>query len=459
MRARQFAPRLSLPLVLLCVLFVTLWLAGGASRADAVGQAVVRGIAAAVLIVAALWGRLPSLGHARPVAWLLGAIALLAGLQLVPLPPSLWPELAGRREFAEAGLVDRDVWRPWAIAPAAAWNAFFSLTVPAVTLTLVCSLREEDREFLPGALLTLTTLAMLFGLLQFTGAPVHNPLVNESATDVGGGFANRNHLAVFLALGCLVVPAWVFASDRLQRWRAPAGVVLVLLFSMTILATGSRSGLALGLLAIFLAFALSWQRIRAELRRRPPWMFPALIAGMVGVVACGVFLSILADRAVSLDRIFEVDGARDMRMRGLPTVLEMIRQYFPWGAGFGSFDVIFRMHEPFELIKPTYFNHAHNDFLEIVLDGGIFSLFLLLAALGWWIWASIRAWRAISGAGAMLPRLGSSMLLVVMLASIVDYPARTPMIMAVVVVAAVWLSGHKRHVSAGSALPNSDLHL
>src|SRR3546814_14825252 len=80
-----------------------------------------------------------------------------------------------------------------------------------------------------------------------------------------------------------------------------------------------------------------------------------------------------------------------MRARGLPTVLSMIAAYFPAGAGFGGFDPIFRLHEPFRLLKPTYFNHAHNDFLEVVLDGGLPAALLLLVAIGWYAIASIRS--------------------------------------------------------------------
>src|SRR3546814_8158382 len=76
-------------------------------------------------------------------------------------------------------------------------------------------------------------------------------------------------------------------------------------------------------------------------------------------------------RAESVRRAFEIDPGQDLRTPGLPTVLSMIAAYFPAGAGFGGFDPIFRLHEPLQLLKPPYFNHAHNDFLEIVLDGGL----------------------------------------------------------------------------------------
>jgi O-antigen ligase len=99
---------------------------------------------------------------------------------------------------------------------------------------------------------------------------------------------------------------------------------------------------------------------------------------------------------------------------------------------------MFRIYEPLELLKRTYFNHAHNDFLEILLDGGLPALLLLLGSLGWYIWASIRAWRA-DPVYYGLGRLGSGMILLILVASVFDYPARTPIFMAIIVIAAIWL--------------------
>jgi O-antigen ligase len=138
-------------------------------------------------------------------------------------------------------------------------------------------------------------------------------------------------------------------------------------------------------------------------------------------------------------RALGMDAAQDVRARALPTVLAMIGNYFPAGAGFGGFDLLFRMHEPFHLLKPTHFNHAHNDFLEILLDGGVAGAFLLVGAIGWWAIASVRAWRD----GATTSCLGSAILLLVFVASLSDYPARTPIVMAVVAVAATWLAARQ----------------
>lgn len=431
------------------MLFV-LWFAGGASRADVAGQIVVRAASAALLVAAALLLDHHASTPARPVGWLLLASAFLAVLQLVPLPPALWTALPGRALVEQAALVSGQPqpWRPWSIVPGATINAFCSLIVPVTTWFLLTRLRAEERAALPGLLLIVIAASTLIGLLQFSGAGFDNPLINDTPGMVSGPFANRNHFALFLSFGFLLVPAWMFMGGRRPHWRTPVGLGLVLLFALTILATGSRAGLATGALALVSGLFLTRRRIAAELARYPRWVSLALVLGAIGTLAIFVLISIVADRAVSFDRVFAVDTGQDMRSRGLPTVLAMIRDYFPFGSGLGGFDPVFRIHEPFALLKPTYFNHAHNDFLEIVLDAGAPGVALLLAALGWWIWASAASWRTTKPGDYLLPRLGSAMLLLVVVASVLDYPARTPLMMAMMVMAGTWLST----VSA-SALP------
>lgn len=429
--------RLSPALTLLLLLLGALWVAGGASHADVTGQVVTRGATWALLMLATLLGVRPVIAGAGGAFWLLLATVLLVLLQLVPLPPGIWTVLPGRDVLLEASF-DEGVWRPWSIVPWATFNAASSLIVPVVTFALVSALRDEEKTWLPTILLGFIFLSMLLGLLQFSGVRFDNPFINDLPGVVSGTFANRNHFALFLAMGCLITPVWAFAGKQSAGWRAPTSLALVTLFALIILATGSRAGILTGLLALVLGFGLCWHDARRALRGAPRWVFPTLIAAVIGVIALFVLVSIAADRAESIRRVFEVDPGQDMRTRGLPTVLSMIATYFPAGAGFGGFDPIFRLHEPFALLKPTYFNHAHNDFLEIVLDAGLPGLLLLFVAIGWYAVASVRAWRG-SGRHSILPKLGSAILLLIFVASSFDYPARTPMMMAMIVIAAFWL--------------------
>jgi O-antigen ligase len=447
---------------LLLLLLAALWIAGGASRADVLGQAVVRAVAWIAVVVVLLFGRRPPFEGRWPVLLILAAALLLALLQLIPLPPAIWQSLPGHAVLAGAAAGDVQPWRPWSMVPGATLNAASSLVVPFAVVLLLAGLSERERALLPGVLLAMIATATLIGLFQFSGAQLNSPFLNdpslnETASQISGIFANRNHFALFVAIGCLLAPAWAVWGGKRAAWRPALALGLVLLFALTILGTGSRAGMVTGVLAIAIGLWLVRSDLRRQFRRGPAWAFPAAIIAVVGVILVAVLVSVAADRAVSIDRALAVDLGQDMRSRGLPTVLEMIRAYFPMGSGLGGFDTVFRIHEPFALLKPTYFNHAHNDFLEIVLDAGLPGALLLATALGWWIWASLRVWRG-KREGWVAARTGSAILLLVLIASAFDYPARTPLIMALIVVAAVWLSEGVR-APHGSALPGSDQHL
>lgn len=424
---------------LLGALLLTLLIAGGASRGDVLGQVLVRGVAWLALVGALLFGPSPNLRGPKPVLLLLLAALGLALLQLVPLPPRIWLGLPGRDLFAPAAALigQEQPWRPLAIVPSGAANAAGSLVVPFAILVLVTTLSERERAWMPGVLLGMILASTLVGLLQFSGVGLNNPLINDPATQVGGTFANRNHFALFLAFGCLLAPVWPFLGGRRSGWRGPVALGLALLLALTIVAAGSRAGLVLGALALLIGLVIAGNSVRREMRRAPRWSFPALVATVIAAVGMAILVSITAGRAVAIDRLLVLDAGQDMRGRALPTVIAMLREYFPFGSGLGGFDPTFRLHEPFELLKPTYFNHAHNDLLEVVLEAGLPGLLVLASALIWWAWASVRAWRR---AGGILPKLGSAILLLVIVASAFDYPARTPMIMSMMVIAGIWLS-------------------
>lgn len=447
---RRFLP--SLPFILFMVLLSALWLAGGASTPDAFGQVVVRSVAWILLIMKILFGGRLSFGEARATWIVLLAALLIALLQLIPLPPAIWTTMPGRALLLEASTASGQPqpWRPLSIVPAATINAASSLIVPLVTLVLLTSLRDKERTWLPGVLLATVATSALLGLIQFAGTPLNNPFINDTVGLVSGNFANRNHFALFMALGCLLTPTWMFMTGRRPGWRAPVGLGLMLLLFLTIMASGSRAGLGLGLAAVVLGILISRQAVRKALERYPRWVFPALLAGVAAISLLVVGLSVMADRAISIDRIFALDQGQDMRRRGAPVVLAMIRDYFPFGSGLGGFDPMFRMHEPFALLKPTYFNHAHNDFLEIVLDAGFPGFVLLLAGLGWCFWTSVVAWR---NKHDVLPKLGSATMLLLIAGSLFDYPLRTPMMMAFAVVASVWLGAARKDSARSSFTP------
>lgn len=448
--AARLAPHLTTGL--LAVLLGFLWLAGGASRADVVGQVIVRSVAWMILIAFLLLGPRPRLGEVKVVAGLLFAATALTALHLVPLPPGLWTKLPGRALLAHAATVigEQQPWRSLSISPGATINALSSLIVPVVTLLLAAALSRPEHWRTAKILLALVVASCLLGLVQFSGAHFNHPFINEVAGSVSGSFANRNHFALFAAIGCILAPNWAFHEDGRAGWKPFAALALIVLCALIILATGSRTGMLIGALGIALGILNVRRQIGSKLRKLPKRWSAAFVTLATGFVIATLILSVTLDRAVSIDRAASMAMGEDVRLRALPVIFEMVKLYFPVGSGIGAFDPVYRIHEPDALLSTLYLNHAHNDWLEILLDAGLPGLLLLCAALAWWLWRSVAVWFGKRNPEGQLPRMGSGILLLVVIASLTDYPARTPMIMAVVVVAAVWLSiGSRRETEAG----------
>lgn len=449
----------SLAMVLLVILLVALTFAGGASRGNVLGQVIVRAAAWALLIVAILFGPWPDIRSGRPVAILLAAAIFLAAVQLIPLPPAVWLQFPGRDLISQAAVAagEPQPWRSWSITPSATMNTLFSLIVPATTLWLVLGLKKHEYSQLLGVMLSLVLIGALVGLIQVSGIGLDNPFINETRGRFSGTFANTNHFALQLAIGCLLAPAWLLRQSNLRPLSSLAGLASILFFVSGLLVGGSRAGLFLGGVALLLAFMLGVARFKEGAKAHRRWVFPVAATGIAAVIISLVMASLLAGRANSVDQLVDRDPGQDLRAQALPTLWKMIVDYFPLGSGFGSFDPAFRIHEPFSMLKPTYFNHAHNDFIEVVITAGIPGMVLTLAAMCWWAWESFGAWRGGSASQTALPKLGAAILLLIFLASAVDYPARSPTIMAWSVIAAVWLAGcstgrNTREAGAGQTL-------
>lgn len=437
---------------LLIAFLAILWVAGGASRADVLGQSVVRFSAWSAIIVAILAIPRVDWRSIKEPGIILSAAALLVALQLVPLPPQIWMALPGRAIFAEAAVLTgtEQPWRPLSISPSGTANALASLIVPAVVLLLAGGMTREQHWRIALFVLGMVGGGAVLGALQFSGANVDNPLINTVTGAVAGNFSNRNHFSLFLAIGCVLALTWAF-RDETPPWKAAAAFGLIVIFTLMILATGSRSGVLIGVAGIVLTL-LAFRRRAAQQFKAVPRKIavPILVAGVASVVGA-IWLSIGLDRAVSVNRATMLESEADLRSQIWPVVLDIIQRYFPAGTGFGTFDPVFRIGEPDKLLNPQYINLAHNDWLQIVLEGGVIGLVLLAVAL---VWLAVRTYKAFgasrrSGGSALLAKVGAIIAILILAASVSDYPARTPMVMALLSIAAVWLVNAKtRTVSA-----------
>jgi len=440
----------------LATLIVVTCLFGGSSRADLPSLVILRPIAAIALgvgLFALTWE------NVRRYRWLLigmGAIVLLTILQLIPLPPSIWTALPGREIAVEAGAAGgiAQPWRPIAMVPWRAWNVLFALMVPAAAILLAIRCTADERRRLVPVFLIMVLLSVLLASAQVASG--YNQLLyfyRTSSPVPVGLFANRNHFAVMLSCA---LPLLVIAALRnrdvppgaLRMWLAG---VLVMTGLLLLLLTGSRSGLFVAIVAMA-AMPLLFRRDRT--RRTSARGRRMLVAG-TGLLAVMLLVvgAIYFARAESIDRLFATNGAEELRFRAWAPIWDMVLSYFPVGAGAGSFVEVFYAAEPRELLKPSYLNHAHNDWLEWLLDFGLAGAVLALAAVVAWGRRSFRLLRMpLDGAGgADLGIAGAVIILLLGVASIVDYPVRVPSIACLAAIAAVWMAAARGEGRAAAA--------
>jgi O-antigen ligase len=115
----------------------------------------------------------------------------------------------------------------------------------------------------------------------------------------------------------------------------------------------------------------------------------------------------------------------DARWTMASVTWQALRSYFPTGSGLGTFERVYQLNEPPQAVMWEVINHAHNDWLELILETGGVGLVLVIAFLVWFG----RAWaRSLSGTDAIDRRIDQAACIAISLVSLHslwDYPLRT----------------------------------
>jgi O-antigen ligase len=436
---------------ILAFFLVFVFLTGGASRGDVQSLSLLCPISIISCVIA-----MPTLKqeHLAGRKWLLtgfASITLLCILHIVPLPLSIWQILPGRATLADANRVAGlgEVWRPLTMDTMNGWNALASLATPLALLLLGLQLNRDDLYRLLPLLLCLGGVSGLVGMLQVVGGPqgplyLYNITNNSAAV---GLFANRNHAAVLLAslFPMLAVYASVstgtFDQQSMRQFAAiAAGIVLVPL----ILVTGSRSGMLMSVPAL-IAAALLYRKpagSKSDRRREAGFKLSTSHVIAAAVIVILVLLTIFFSRAEAFDRMLGQAATEDARVDYWRVGFTMIWKYFPVGSGIGSFVEAYKNNEPLSYLNDYYVNHAHNDWIEVPLTGGLPAVLILFIAVALFLFRTTNLWRRKdkNRHAVKFARLASAMIVISALASAADYPLRTPIMMAVFSIWCLWFT-------------------
>ena len=392
--------------------------------------------------------------------WLPLLAVLPVALQLLPVPESLWAASPARAELgAQLLLAGASHARALSLNPGATEHALWSLLPACALFVSVLLLPSAWQRRLLGIIVVLALCNFVLGLAQLSDGQAsvlrfYHPTNPESAV---GFFANRNHLASLLVLSLplvLVAAGWA-VSERLAgrelslAWPLAATIAIVLLILGIALAK-SRAGLLLGMVALIGSLPI----VLALRRQRGTRRVLAVVLGLAVVATVQFALFGILERTQS-------DPLDDGRWHIAEVTREAARAHAPLGSGFGTFR---QAYQPFELRSApgaAIVNHAHDDYLEIWLEGGWPAVAAMLAAALAWLSLGIRLWRRGPAPGErghsarLLARTAYLAASLPLLHSALDYPLRTTAMMSMfAVVAATAFAGWPKNVGAASAAIN-----
>lgn len=378
----------------------------------------------------------------------LTVIFFLALIQILPLPgwiSSIFLSQSFIDEIYSISSIDYSRKTISYVPSASLMMAYFHL-IPVTVFLIGIHLQEKELRKLLFLVIVLGIFSAIFGLLQIVGGDqsvlrIYRITNHESAV---GLLANRNHQAVLLA--CLFPVLAVYGLHGSNNHRIYGARTLIALSAGTVLIplifiTGSRAGLFFGALALI--STLLWHQklttTSSKSRKflRISFASPSLIVSLLALLLS--IMTVLMARAEAFQRLWSQDQSNDLRFRAWEPILEMAIGYFPFGSGLGSFAHVYQVDEGHQFLSYSYLNQAHNDWLDLLLTGGLPGLFIVGTLLVVWYMSSINAFHG-NGPLSNLQKLGSVLMVILALSSAVDYPLRTPIMASVFAVSLLWLT-------------------
>lgn len=342
-------------------------------------------------------------------------ILLACFLQLIPLPPDLWSDIPGRSGVAE-GFDKLGVNKPWLPLSLTPEITKFSLLdfLPPIAIMVIFANGVNQATVINTVkcILSVAVISILLGLLQLSA--VHQSLYFYEVTNdksLVGFFSNRNHLATLLLVSLPFAVSLAYRETKLNKVGLPLALPLALVLGVILV--GSLFGyvviIPLIISSIFLCTA------QKPIKNAPIYIFSALVLILIAIDTFFLnnYLLGLSKNLTTL--------TLDQRIGFTSNTYKAALDYFPFGAGLGSFEDVYRQYSH---VGPRFVNHAHNDFIETLLEFGLFgAVFLIFFTLYLIKMAfdvarngtqvSSFAWPSLLGIG------------VIFFHSLVDYPLRT----------------------------------
>jgi O-antigen ligase len=378
-----------------------------------------------------------------------GAVLVAVLLQLIPMPRDLLtaasPATTAFLETYDAGYAlgvqsGAAPAHPLSIDPVATQRFALFFVIVCLLFAGVRSLGYvSSLRFLVTAVTALGGGVALIGLLQsgVSATRMYGIWAPQTATAVFGPFVNRNHFAALMLMTLPVGIAQFASYARAMRRQAGESASMVellgtraasqtlmcgfavLLMSAALVMTRSRSGAAGFVVVLFAAVAI----IARRLRTRQTFAVAALLA-----VTLIIVVTTWIGWAPLVARFDELPGSRmSGRVDAWSEGIRIARAFWPVGSGLNAYaTATLAYHDP---AVELHFRTPHNDYLQLLTDGGLLVGIPIAAMLTLLVMRMVRALRsaAVQSSFEAWTRSGAAVgLLAVALQEFVDFSLQTP---------------------------------
>lgn len=222
----------------------------------------------------------------------------------------------------------------------------------------------------------------LFGLMQYFVSPNLIYWVREpKQAQPFGPYINRHHFAGYMELA-LALPLGLLLSGAIDRDRVPLYAFVTLICAIALVMTNSRGGIISMVVEILflvvIASGVGGERARDDEgeggrdlggRVRAAAMRAVFAFGLLALL---FVFALYSGGEESLSRLVGTVNANDPttgRAHFWQGAIEIIKEHPVLGAGLGAFSAVYPRHDTASGMYRL--EQAHNDYLQILSDGGI----------------------------------------------------------------------------------------
>lgn len=357
----------------------------------------------------------------RSIALACLMILILPILQIVPLPPELWQALPNRQTQMDIlAFVDaQDSWQPISIAPQRTIASLVSLGPPIIAIMLISRLSARERHVLIALVGAAAFVSVLLGAVQVMSNGSVGHFYDQTHRGVVTGYhANRNAAGDLLLIGVIASPLLVrFAPDQSEK---SIFLLLISILSIGVLLTQSRTGIAILPFAILAAIILDQMMERGRVAWRSILIWGA---GGVGLVAAMVTALLYSGQSRLSDVLSRFSARSDFRVELWQDGWFAATQYWPFGSGVGTIQPVLIAAERLEVVDTSMPNRVHNDYLEFLVEAGIFAPILGCALVIIGVKLAAKSLGK-GGTSKIVSLFAIFALLILAIHSIMDYPLR-----------------------------------